>query len=118
MDDHDLLDGQYYIKLVQVSEAYSLLCNLLWCDDLCVFQTDGDELLTLAKEVNSAQTGSAKVEQLDEALIKKLAYVAAGDLAPVNAFIGGLAAQEVMKVSGALQHLQNQCFLIMFSVIF
>uniref|UniRef100_A0A7N8WP98 E1 ubiquitin-activating enzyme n=1 Tax=Mastacembelus armatus TaxID=205130 RepID=A0A7N8WP98_9TELE len=64
---------------------------------LCLFQADGDELLALAKEVNSAQTGSAKVEQLDEALIKKLSYVAAGDLAPINAYIGGLAAQEVMK---------------------
>uniref|UniRef100_A0A673BCV8 E1 ubiquitin-activating enzyme n=1 Tax=Sphaeramia orbicularis TaxID=375764 RepID=A0A673BCV8_9TELE len=50
-----------------------------------------------SQEVNSAQTGSAKLEQLDEALIKKMSYVAAGDLAPVNAFIGGLAAQEVMK---------------------
>uniref|UniRef100_A0A669DT93 E1 ubiquitin-activating enzyme n=1 Tax=Oreochromis niloticus TaxID=8128 RepID=A0A669DT93_ORENI len=58
---------------------------------------DGEELLALAKDVNSAQTGSAKVEQLNESLIKKLSYVAAGDLAPVNAFIGGLAAQEVMK---------------------
>lgn len=38
-------------------------------------------------------------DNLDEDLIRKLAYVAAGDLAPVNAFIGGLAAQEVMKVS-------------------
>ncbi len=56
----------------------------------------------MAKELNAAQTGSAKVEQLDEALIKKLSYVAAGDLAPVNAFIGGLAAQEVMKVSSTL----------------
>lgn len=65
----------------------------------CLFQADGDELLTLAKEVNSAQTGSGKVEQLDEALIKKISFVAAGDLAPINAFIGGLAAQEVMKVS-------------------
>lgn len=52
--------------------------------------------------MNSAQTGSAKVEQLDDALIKKLSYVASGDLAPINAFIGGLAAQEVMKVSGVL----------------
>uniref|UniRef100_A0A8C2X0I0 E1 ubiquitin-activating enzyme n=1 Tax=Cyclopterus lumpus TaxID=8103 RepID=A0A8C2X0I0_CYCLU len=60
-------------------------------------RADGDELLTLAKEVNSAQTGSAKVEQLDDALIKKLSFVASGDLAPINAFIGGLAAQEVMK---------------------
>ncbi|KAF3860507.1 hypothetical protein F7725_000762 [Dissostichus mawsoni] len=60
-------------------------------------KADGEEFLTLAKEVNAAQTGSAKVEQLDEALIKKLSFVAAGDLAPLNAFIGGLAAQEVMK---------------------
>ncbi|XP_061760453.1 ubiquitin-like modifier-activating enzyme 1 [Nerophis ophidion] len=60
-------------------------------------QADGEELLSMAKELNSAQTESAQVEQLDEALIKKIAFVAAGDLAPVNAFIGGLAAQEVMK---------------------
>ncbi|XP_077585017.1 ubiquitin-like modifier-activating enzyme 1 isoform X2 [Stigmatopora nigra] len=60
-------------------------------------KADGEDMLSLAKELNSAQSGSAKVEQLDEALIKKLCYVSAGDLAPVNAFIGGLAAQEVMK---------------------
>ncbi|KAF6719684.1 Ubiquitin-like modifier-activating enzyme 1 [Oryzias melastigma] len=58
---------------------------------------DGEELLNLAKEVNSAQTGSAKVEELDEDLIKKVSFLAAGDLSPVNAFIGGVAAQEVMK---------------------
>ena len=63
------------------------------------FQADADEVVALAKEVNSSLTGSAKVEQLDDALIKKLAFVSAGDLAPVNAFIGGLAAQEVMKVN-------------------
>ncbi|XP_034028416.1 ubiquitin-like modifier-activating enzyme 1 [Thalassophryne amazonica] len=60
-------------------------------------QSDGEELVTLAKEVNSAQTGSAKVEQVNEALIKKLAFVSSGDLAPVNAYIGGVTAQEVMK---------------------
>lgn len=81
-----------------------------------LFQADGDELLTMAKDVNSAQTGSAKVEQLDEALIKKLSYVAAGDLAPVNAFIGGLAAQEVMKVSDMLS--TDIIFQVIFSVIF
>uniref|UniRef100_A0A671Q263 E1 ubiquitin-activating enzyme n=1 Tax=Sinocyclocheilus anshuiensis TaxID=1608454 RepID=A0A671Q263_9TELE len=46
---------------------------------------------------NAAQTESAKQEQLDQAIIKKLSCMAAGDLAPINAFIGGLAAQEVMK---------------------
>lgn len=66
-----------------------------------LLQSDSDELVTLAEEVNAAQTGSAKQEQLDQALIKKLSCVAAGDLAPINAFIGGLAAQEVMKVIGS-----------------
>lgn len=80
-----------------------------------LFQADGDELLTLAKELNSAQTGSAKVDELDEALLKKLSYVAAGDLAPLNAFIGGLAAQEVMKVSLLLQY--PVAFLYMFAEI-
>ncbi|XP_062871211.1 ubiquitin-like modifier-activating enzyme 1 [Trichomycterus rosablanca] len=60
-------------------------------------QSDADELVALAAEVNAAQSGSAKQEELDQALLKKLSCVAAGDLAPVNAFIGGLAAQEVMK---------------------
>lgn len=63
-----------------------------------LLQSDADEFVTLAEEVNAAQTGSAKQEQLDQAIIKKLSCMAAGDLAPVNAFIGGLAAQEVMKV--------------------
>lgn len=63
-----------------------------------LLQSDADEFVTLAEEVNAAQTGSAKQEQLDQAIIKKLSCTAAGDLAPVNAFIGGLAAQEVMKV--------------------
>lgn len=64
----------------------------------CPLQSDADELLALAGEVNAAQSDSAKQEELDQALLKKLSCVAAGDLAPVNAFIGGLAAQEVMKV--------------------
>lgn len=74
--------------------------QLIYNSELYVFQADGDELFNLAKELNSAQTGAAKVEQLDETLIKKLSYLAAGDLSPVNAFIGGVAAQEVMKVRG------------------
>lgn len=82
-----------------MSACTKVFCCMSTTMNLCRFQADGEELLTLAKELNSAQTGSAKLEQLDEALIKKMSYVAAGDLAPVNAFIGGLAAQEVMKVS-------------------
>ncbi|MGH0152907.1 UNVERIFIED_CONTAM: hypothetical protein FKN15_032581 [Acipenser sinensis] len=60
-------------------------------------QSDAEEFVSLCKSLNESLSGSAKQEQLDEGLLKKLAYLAMGDLAPVNAFIGGLAAQEVMK---------------------
>jgi len=43
----------------------------------------------------------AEKPELDEKLIKELSYQARGDLSPVAAFFGGLAAQEVLKsVSG------------------
>ena len=56
-------------------------------------------MLVLAHGINARALPSVQQHSLDEDLIRKLAYVAAGDLAPINAFIGGLAAQEVMKVS-------------------
>ncbi|XP_026723173.1 ubiquitin-like modifier-activating enzyme 1, partial [Athene cunicularia] len=57
-------------------------------------QGDADEVVALTREV-------APGAELDPDLLRELAFQATGDLAPVNAFIGGLAAQEVMKaVSG------------------
>ncbi|NXW25926.1 UBA1 enzyme, partial [Circaetus pectoralis] len=57
-------------------------------------QGDAAEVVALTREV-------APGAELDEELLRELAFQATGDLAPVNAFIGGLAAQEVMKaVSG------------------
>ena len=49
----------------------------------------------MAKEIN-AKSG-AKCE-LDDNLLKEIAYGAAGDLCPMAAVIGGITAQEVMKV--------------------
>lgn len=47
-----------------------------------------------------AGEGDEKVE-LDERILRELSYQARGDLAPMAAFFGGLAAQEVLKsVSG------------------
>ncbi|EPY75682.1 ubiquitin-like modifier-activating enzyme 1 Y-like protein [Camelus ferus] len=60
-------------------------------------EEDATELVTLARAVNARALPAVQQDNLDENLIRKLAYVAAGDLAPINAFIGGLAAQEVMK---------------------
>ncbi len=57
-------------------------------------QSDADVLLDMVRELNKV----AQLEELDEAAVRSLSFTAQGDLAPINAFIGGLAAQEVIKV--------------------
>ncbi|KAF4112580.1 ubiquitin-like modifier-activating enzyme 1 [Onychostoma macrolepis] len=56
-------------------------------------QADAEVLVTITKELCT----DAKFDELDEDAARHLSLVASGDLAPVNAFIGGLAAQEVVK---------------------
>ncbi|GAB7346808.1 hypothetical protein MBLNU459_g1906t1 [Dothideomycetes sp. NU459] len=59
---------------------------------------DAAEVLKLAQEL--AGSGDDKVE-LDEKVLRELSYQAQGDVCPMAAFFGGLAAQEVLKsVSG------------------
>ena len=59
----------------------------------------------MAKSIN--ESSAAKVE-LDDDLMTKLSYVAAGDLCPMQAVIGGIAAQEVMKAcSGKFMPIQQ-----------
>ncbi|KAF2108059.1 hypothetical protein BDV96DRAFT_588146 [Lophiotrema nucula] len=61
-------------------------------------EADATEVFKLAQGLAGA--GDEHVE-LDEKLIKELSYQARGDLSPVAAFFGGMAAQEVLKsVSG------------------
>ncbi|XP_034143073.1 ubiquitin-like modifier-activating enzyme 1 isoform X2 [Esox lucius] len=68
-------------------------------------QSDAELLVALVKELNKVY----KLEQLDEEVVRSLSLTARGDLAPINAFIGGLAAQEVLKAcSGKFSPLQ-QC---------
>ncbi|XP_020484654.2 ubiquitin-like modifier-activating enzyme 1 isoform X1 [Labrus bergylta] len=57
-------------------------------------ESDAEALLATVRELNTV----AQVE-LDEAAVRNLSYTAQGDLAPVCAFIGGLAAHEVIKAS-------------------
>ena len=61
-------------------------------------QDDAAYLCRLAEEINSGSPDSAKVEKVDEKLMHSLAYNARGDLCPMQAVIGSIAAQEVMKV--------------------
>ena len=59
-------------------------------------QDDADAIIAITKELNES-AGDAKLEQIDEDLLTKVAYQASGDLAPMTAVIGGITAQEVMK---------------------
>lgn len=52
-------------------------------------------LLTLAKELD---------KEIDEKIVKELAYQATGDLSPINAVMGGFVAQEVLKACSAKFH--------------
>lgn len=60
-------------------------------------QADAEKFLALAQEINAQSP--TKQEELDSKLMILLARTCAGNLAPVQAVIGGIAAQEVMKVS-------------------
>lgn len=60
--------------------------------------SDAAEVLKLAQEIAKSVE---ETPELDEKLIKEVSYQARGDLCPMAAFFGGLAAQEVLKsVSG------------------
>lgn len=56
---------------------------------------DAASFIDIAKKINSSS--KAKVEELDEGLIKELAYQALGDVPPMQSVMGSIAAQEVMK---------------------
>ncbi|BCR90544.1 E1 ubiquitin-activating protein ubaA [Aspergillus chevalieri] len=61
-------------------------------------ESDAQEVIKIANDLASSQ--EEKVE-LDDKVIKELAYQARGDLNPLAALFGGLVAQEILKaVSG------------------
>ncbi|XP_032648166.1 ubiquitin-like modifier-activating enzyme 7 isoform X2 [Chelonoidis abingdonii] len=56
-------------------------------------QADAERLLELARGLTTHQ------ELLDERLVRTFAHVSAGELSPMAALLGGLAAQEVLKAA-------------------
>ncbi len=65
-------------------------------------EADAEQVVALAKEINET-LGDAKA-QLSDDLIKQLSYGARGDLTPMDAVLGGMIAQEVLKAcSGKFQ---------------
>ncbi|XP_059800567.1 ubiquitin-like modifier-activating enzyme 1 isoform X2 [Hypanus sabinus] len=60
-------------------------------------KADAELLVNMANKLNEEVPSVLGEEPLNEDLVRKLAFVATGNLNPMNAFIGGVAAQEVMK---------------------
>jgi len=58
-------------------------------------KSDAEKFLSIAKDLNTKIV--AKVEEIDEKLLTMLASQATGDICPMQAVIGSMAAQEVMK---------------------
>jgi ubiquitin-activating enzyme E1 len=58
-------------------------------------EEDALEVFKIAEEIN-ATLGDDKAE-LNEKIIKELSYQARGEICPMTAFFGGIAAQEVLK---------------------
>lgn len=71
-------------------------------------KADAVKLLTIAKDVN--ESAACKVEELDERLVMKFAYVASGDVSPMQAVIGSITAQEVIKACTGKFHPLMQWF--------
>jgi ubiquitin-activating enzyme E1 len=70
---------------------------------------DAKEVVGMAQRI--AQDAGVEVE-VDEKLITELSYQARGDLSPMAAFFGGLAAQEVLKsVSGKFHPIKQWLYL-------
>lgn len=65
---------------------------------------DADEFVKIASKLASVH----KISDIDEKLFRLISKTSAGDLAPMQAVIGGIAAQEVMKAcSGKFMPIQQ-----------
>ena len=64
-------------------------------------EEDAEELLSTVKELNSKYPSPV---ELDENLIRKFSYISEGDISPMQAVIGGITAQEIMKACSGKFH--------------
>jgi len=58
---------------------------------------DAESIVTLTRQLASEQLGEDQAVDISMKLVRIFAYVCGGKLCPMNGFIGGVVAQEVMK---------------------
>ncbi|KAK3103827.1 hypothetical protein FSP39_022215 [Pinctada imbricata] len=61
----------------------------------CRCTADADEFVKIVKEING--NSPAKVDEFDDEVLREFSYTCRGDISPMASFLGGVAAQEVMK---------------------
>ncbi|KAG8177352.1 hypothetical protein JTE90_028350 [Oedothorax gibbosus] len=64
-------------------------------------ETDAEELVSIVKDLNLKNKEPAEIN-FD--LIKQFSFIAAGDICPMQAVIGGITAQEIMKACSGKFH--------------
>uniref|UniRef100_A0A665TPI4 Ubiquitin-activating enzyme E1 n=1 Tax=Echeneis naucrates TaxID=173247 RepID=A0A665TPI4_ECHNA len=89
--DYSLLQTTDYGKIARIETLH------LAFQALHIFVKTKQRLPHIWSQVSEHPRILQPLEQLDEDAVRNLSYTAQGDLAPINAFIGGLAAQEVIK---------------------
>ena len=78
------------------------------------------ECIAIAKsinEVNKSKDGAISVEEVEEGVVNNVAFYARACLSPVAAFLGGVAAQEVVKFTGKYHPIHQALYLDFFEVI-
>lgn len=85
------MSNTIYKKCIDLQLPQCWHSLIMWC---FLNQEDADLLVAMARQLSV----DANFDEFEEKVVRKLSLCASGNLAPINAFIGGLAAQEVMKV--------------------
>lgn len=83
--------------------------------------SDGDVCVKLAKELNASlktQDGAAlTVDEVDETVVRQLAFFSKCSFSPMCAFLGGVVAQEIVKFTGKFTPLQQPLYYDMFELL-
>jgi len=78
-----------------------------------------EECIALAKQLNSAraQAGQFSVEEVEGEIVEKVVAFAQCSISPMAAFLGGIVAQEVVKVTGKYGPLHQVLYVDMFELV-
>ncbi|KAK8768825.1 hypothetical protein V5799_014708 [Amblyomma americanum] len=107
-EDGDLVTFSEVKGMKEINESPPMKIKVLTdaTGALGVSQDDAAEVIALAKQKNA--TMATPLQEVNEKLIRLLSYVSAGSLCPMQAVIGSIAAQEVMKAcSGKFTPIQQ-----------